>query len=389
MRIAVLGGSTPFCVPLVDEIAALVEPPGALVLHGRDRRALDAVTAYADTRLAPHGWCVAGTTALDAALDGATVVVHQIRYGGLAGRAGDERLAERLGVPADETLGPAGLRAALRASPPLSDLGARLRAAAPDALVVNLTNPLSVTTALLAQAGLRVWGLCELPLVTADSVAAILGYDGDGVEWAYTGLNHRGFLYGLRHGGQDVLPLLVTALSDRSRLGVTGEEVAALGAVPLKYFALFAGHPPHGFGRAAQVDRLREAALIELERDPRTRPQSLAGREMPWYARSVGPVLAAAASGAVVDTVINAADNEGLVHERRARVAGSECLLLEAADPPAAVQPWLDRFLVHERAVLAAVDDPSYDRVLAACAADPLLPEDAVTEAARLLTAAA
>jgi 6-phospho-beta-glucosidase len=290
-------------------------------------------------------------------------------------------------VPADETLGPAGLRAALRAAPPLRDLAERLRAAAPDALVVNLTNPLSVTTAVLAQAGLRVWGLCELPLVTADSVAAMLG--GDGVDWAYTGLNHRGFLHGLRHDGQDALPLLAAALPDRSRLGVTGEEVAALGALPLKYFSLFAGDAPHGFGRAAELDRLRATTLGELECDPKTRPPSLAEREAPWYTRSVGPVLAAAVSCAAVDTVVNVADDDGVVRERRARAVGSECLLAEETEPPAGVLPWLDRFVAHEKAVLAAVDDPCYDTVLAACAADPLLPERAVTDAARLLTAAA
>jgi 6-phospho-beta-glucosidase len=389
MRIAVLGGSTPFSVPLVDAIAALVEPPGALVLHGRDRRALDAVANYAEMRLAPQGWRVSGTTVLEAALEGAVVVLHQIRYGDLAGRADDERLAERLGVPADETLGPAALRAALRAAPPLRDLAERLRAAAPDALVVNLTNPLSVTTAVLANAGVWVWGLCELPLVTVDSVAAILGYDGDGVEWGYTGLNHRGFLHDLHRAGQDMLPFLVAALSDRSRLGVTGDEIAALGAVPLKYFSLFSGHAPHGSGRAAQLERLRADAISELERDPTRRPPSLAGREMPWYARSVAPVIAAAVSGAAVDTVVNIADEDGIVRERRARVAGSECLLVEVPAPPGAVVSWLDRFLAHERAVLGAVDDPSSETLVAACEADPLLPDHAVTEAARLLIAAA
>jgi 6-phospho-beta-glucosidase len=389
MRMTVLGGSTPFSVPLFDAMAGLVPAPGTLVLHGRDRRSLDAVAAYAERRLGPLGWRVGHTTVLEAALDGADVVLHQIRYGGLAGRAGDERLADRLGVPADETLGPAALRAALRAAPALRNVAARVLAASPDALVMNLTNPLSVTTAVLANGGLRVWGLCELPLVTADSVEAILGHAGGGIEWSYTGLNHRGFLHDLRRGGEDVVPLLVARLRDRSRLGVTGQEVAALGAVPLKYFSLFSRHAPSGSGRAAHLARLRAEAVTQLERDPESRPPSLAGRDMPWYARSVAPVLAAVATGGAVETVVNMPDDDGVVRERRARVTGRECRSLEAPEPPAAVVPWIDRFLAHERAVLSAVDDPSYERLVAACEADPLLPEHAVSSSARLLTPAA
>jgi 6-phospho-beta-glucosidase len=383
-RIAVLGGSTPFAVPLVDEIAAVAVASARLALHGRDPRALAAVAGYADARLAERGWDVEGTTSLDAVLDGADVVVHQIRYGGLDGRADDERFAEHLGVPADETLGPGGLRSALRAAPPLLELAAALRARAPGALVLNLGNPLSVTTSLLAGAGVRVWGLCELPLATADTVQELLGLD-DALEWSYTGLNHRGFLHDLRVDGEDVLPHLTAALPDRARLGVTGDEIAGLGALPLKYFGLFAGHAPHGSGRSAEVARIRAAALGELERDPTVSPPSLAARRMPWYARSVAPVLAAIVCGGATDTVVNVAAADGIVHEGRARVEGSDVVFADPVEPPASVRTWLERFLAHERAVLRAVAEPSFESVLAACAADPLLPEPAAAEAARLL----
>src|SRR5262249_13546113 len=152
------------------------------------------------------------------------------------------------------------------------------------------------------------------------------GLDG-ALAWDYTGLNHRGFLHGLRHDGEDVLPRLAAALPDRSRLGVTGDEVVALGALPLKYFGLFAGDAPHGAGRSAGVARIRAAALAELERDPATSPPSLAARKMPWYARSVGPVLDAIVADAAVDTVLNLAAADGVVEEHRARLRGTECIL--------------------------------------------------------------
>ncbi len=65
------------------------------------------------------GWRSTCTTSLAEALDGADLVVHQIRYGDLAGRAADERFAAELGAAADETLGPGALRSALRPAPAL------------------------------------------------------------------------------------------------------------------------------------------------------------------------------------------------------------------------------------------------------------------------------
>lgn len=388
MRLAVLGGSTPFTVPLLDEVAARLPGPGELMLHGRDRGALDAVGSYALARLGPRGWRIRTTTSWARALDGPNVVLHQVRYGDLRGRAADEELATALGVPADETLGPAALRSALRAAPQVRALAGELRRRCPAALVLNLTNPLSLTTALLAAAGLRVWGLCELPLVTHRQAAALLGLPPARLDWAYTGLNHRGFLHALRVDGRSVLDRLVGALPDRAAgaLGILGSEVRAVGALPLKYFGLFAGHAPHGAGRAEQLARLRSAATAQLHAAPSVRPASLAGRPTPWYADAVGPVLSAVAGIAVADTVVTVPAADGFGRECRARIDGTGLRALPVPDPPPAVRPWLDRFDRHERAVLAAVADPRRDALLAACEADPLLPGDRVEEAVRRLS---
>jgi 6-phospho-beta-glucosidase len=102
VRLTVLGGSTPFTVPLVEELANRVPAPGLLRLHGRDQSALEAVAGFARHRLGP-GWDVETRTDVAAALSGAEVVVHQVRYGALSGRHDDEQLAQVLGVPSDET----------------------------------------------------------------------------------------------------------------------------------------------------------------------------------------------------------------------------------------------------------------------------------------------
>ena len=54
---------------------------------------------------------------LDAAAEGADVVLNSIRVGGMAGRARDERLAIEHGFAGQETTGPGGAAMALRTLP--------------------------------------------------------------------------------------------------------------------------------------------------------------------------------------------------------------------------------------------------------------------------------
>jgi len=107
-KIAILGGSSPFTAALVDAMADARHgiPPGELVLQGRTEQALELVSGYARHQLGDAGWSVHWNVDLDAALDGADVVIHQIRYGGMEGRHDDERLAAEVSIPPDETLGP-------------------------------------------------------------------------------------------------------------------------------------------------------------------------------------------------------------------------------------------------------------------------------------------
>jgi 6-phospho-beta-glucosidase len=380
VRIALLGGSTPFVVPLFAEMADRLAP-ATLVLHGRNESALSAVSAHA--RHALPGWTVSWTAALPEAVTGADLVIHQIRYGDLAGRASDEAFAAGLGAAADETLGPGALRSVLRAAPALRSVIEEIRRSAPDAFVVNLTNPLSATTAMFAAAGLRVIGLCELPEVTVETASSAVGAP---LSWSYTGLNHRGFVHHLeladRPGsGAEVLRRLAARLTDRELLGVLGSEVEALNALPLKYFGLFAAHAPHGAGRAEVLMRMRASALAELAADPQRPPPSISARSMPWWSATVGPVLGALCGSGPLDTMVNLPDVDGVVRERRAVVDGLRWTVRPVADPPAEVVPWLDRFERHERAVLAALADPTREHVIAACAADPVLPAEAVDEA--------
>jgi 6-phospho-beta-glucosidase len=380
-KLTILGGSSPFTASLVNALKAVhpAVPPQVLELYGRDSTALDLVGRYAQAQLGTLGWTVQATTRSAEALEGATWVVHQIRYGGLEGRAADERLAEAHDVPADETLGPAGLAAALRVVPALRELGVLIGRYCPDAWVLNLTNPLSITTALLSRDGVRrCVGLCELPWYTVREACRLLDLPAREVLWSYSGLNHRGFVHELRYQGRDYLKVLPGTLGDGLLSGISAAEVAELGALPLKYFQLLRGRGPAERGRAEHLTHLRAELLAELQASVTRSPPSLAKRYMEWYPGAVVPMLAALAAGDGRPEVINVWRQGDIVWEMRARIFTDRYEPPPVAQPGEAVRDWLDLFAAHERAVLAAALDPTRERIEAALAADPLVPESKV-----------
>jgi len=386
--LTILGGSSPFTAALVDAIRDRRPSlqPRRLVLYGRNSEHLSLVARYAQTQLEPLGWTVRTSINLVDALEGASTVIHQIRYGGMKQRAEDERLAEAHGLAADETLGPAGLRAAIGMAPALKELALRIRECCPMAWVLNLTNPVSTVTALLALGGLsRCVGLCELPLVTTKEACRILGLPIDAVEWSYSGLNHRGFIHALHYQGTDYLAELPLAVGNDRLGGIDAETIAELGALPLKYFRLVQTRFPYGGGRAAYLSGLRKAVFEELKGDGATSPPSLRKRSMEWYPQSVVPMLAALEAGDGRIEVINIPMDGGCVRELRAKVFAGWVEPVPTPRPGAAVQRWLEVFSNHERAVLAAALEPSRQRVAEALAADPIVPASAAESLIRTL----
>src|SRR5262245_21905628 len=138
-RLAVLGGSavsTPqLATALADEGVSI-----HVALAGRAPEKLDLV-AEAFRRAADGTLEVSAHTDPASALEGADLVLIQVRIGGLESRSFDERYARDLGIPGEETVGPGGFALAWRTLPALAELFEVCREVAPTASVVNLSNP--------------------------------------------------------------------------------------------------------------------------------------------------------------------------------------------------------------------------------------------------------
>ena len=185
-KLAILGGSSPFTVALVNSLNDVVDrlPAFDLQMHGRNGENLALMEAYANRLLQRSGWRIGSTTSMRKALEGASIVIHQIRYGGMERRIQHEQFSERCRVPPDETLGPTALLAAFEMFSELRDTCDAMAEYSPDAWILNLTNPLSYVTAMMVSTGLRrCVGLCELPRMTALEIAALYRLEIRELDW--------------------------------------------------------------------------------------------------------------------------------------------------------------------------------------------------------------
>jgi 6-phospho-beta-glucosidase len=288
-------------VPLIcRELAASGLPVGEVVLYDVVPGRLDVISAV----LAADGLPLHTTTDLDTALRGADVIFAALRVGGLDGRVADERSALDAGVIGQETVGAGGLSYAARAVPVVDAIARRVAELAPRAWVISMTNPAGIVTEVMAATlGPRVVGVCDSPTGLVRRACAAAGVDPgsrlawvpDGVEVDYLGLNHLGWLRGLRVDGTDLLPGL---LADPDALKRTEEGrlfgadlLQALGAIPNEYLYWYyarseALRDVRGAGRtraehvraeqqrffaAAAVDPGRAAALWTEANDERNR----------------------------------------------------------------------------------------------------------------------
>ncbi|MFD1719750.1 6-phospho-beta-glucosidase [Georgenia deserti] len=285
VRLTILGGGG-FRVPLVHQAVLDARdrvPVTEVVLHDDDPARLD-VMATVLSRLGSDrvdGPAVRATADLDDAVAGADVIFSAIRVGGTAGRTRDERVALAEGVLGQETVGPGGLAYALRTVPVVDRIADRISQLAPSAWTISFTNPASIVTeAMQARLGDRVVGICDTPISLVRRALRVVGrdaraFDAGEVEVDYAGLNHLGWLQGLRSGGEDLLPDLLaddSTLAGLEEARLMGTDwVRTLGALPNEYVYYY--------------DFTREA-LAALAASEQTRGEYLQAQQGGFYARA-------------------------------------------------------------------------------------------------------
>ncbi len=206
----------------------------------------DVVPANADL-MAALGCAVAGHKGIRIAasndlrktIEGCSFVISSIRVGGMEARARDERVSIECGVAGQETTGPAGFAMALRTIPVALEHARLVAELAPEAYLINFTNPAGlITQAIATHTGARVVGICDTPSELFQQIAWAIGKHIQDVECDYVGLNHLGWVTAVRVAGEDWLPRILNNAELSGRLYpaplFSPELLQTLKALPLR-----------------------------------------------------------------------------------------------------------------------------------------------------------
>lgn len=339
LKIAVIGGGSSYTPELVDGLIQRIEelPVTELALvdvePGREK--VEIIAALTERMLARHGLeqvKVSVHFELDEAIRDANFVLTQFRVGQLPARAADERLGLKYDLIGQETTGVGGFAKALRTIPVMLDIARRVEKLAPDAWIINFTNPAGIVTEAVSRyTKAKIIGLCNVPISMHHMIANMLKSPYQEVQLQFAGLNHMVWVHQVLQNGHDVTGKVIDMLCDGAALTMNNikEEpwqpdfLRAVGAIPCPYHRYFyqtkemlaeeiAAAAERGT-RAEQVMKV-EKELFELYADPHldSKPEQLSFRGGSYYSEVALELIRAIHNNLGTQLVVNTA-NRGAI----------------------------------------------------------------------------
>lgn len=269
IKLTIVGAGSTYCPELMQgfirrkDILQLEE----LRLTDIDESRLHIVGDFCERLLLENGLepRIMQTCDLPRALDGADYIVTQIRAGRLEARIRDEKIPLDFGLIGQETTGIGGFVNALRTIPQMAEIASVAEQFAPNAWMVNFSNPSGIVTEyLLNHTPIKAVGLCNLPIGAQERIARLLGVPMEQVRLETVSLNHCGAITGVYVGGENVLPRLLSPESLDAAAAVEPwvsyyrPIIEMLGAIPNDYLQYF-------FYRERKLNELRQATQTRGE----------------------------------------------------------------------------------------------------------------------------
>ena len=396
-KICVVGAGSTYTPELIEGLIERADtlPVRELSLVDINAERLQILTEMARRMFRAAGTDVTVTPTEDRrrGIDGADFVLNQIRVGGQAARIRDEKTGRRHDVVGQETTGPGGFAKALRTIPVALSIAADIRELAPDAWMINFTNPAGmVTESLLRYGGVHVMGLCNSPFGMQAGIARSLGVATEQVRVDCVGLNHLSWVRGVFLDGRDVTESVIDDVIARNNgrdSSFDPELIATLRMIPSSYLRYFYHQgrvlEDQRAGRATRGEQVWEIEqqLLESYRDPGLccKPPLLEKRGGAHYSTlAVSLVTAIAAdrgevhivdcrnSGALVDLPDDVAVEMPAVIDRQGAHA------ITAGHLPFSIRGLVQHVKAYEELTIEAAIGGDERTALLALTANPLVP---------------
>ncbi len=281
MKIAVIGGGSTYTPELVNGFLERTSslPVTELWLMDIDAQRLGIVGGFAQRMVQARGepFKVVLTGDQQAAIQGASYVITQLRVGQMPARVADEYLGKRHGLIGQETTGVGGMAKALRTIPVVLKIADDIHKYAPGALLANFTNPAGLVTQALHNYAPDVpsVGVCNVAIGT--KMGIIQGVERltgttitlDDVELDTLGLNHLSWHRGFKVDGKDVWPQVLESTLEELRSDPEAEwdlrTVEVLGMLP-NYYLQYYYHTGRKLKSQESWPPSRGEEVIEIEK---------------------------------------------------------------------------------------------------------------------------
>ena len=215
------GGSRGWAWGFMTDLAMDEQLSGSVRLYDIDRSAAERNEIIGNRLAQQEGvkskWSYSVSDSLQEALTGADFVVISILPGTFEEMRSDVHLPERVGVwqPVGDTVGPGGFMRAMRTIPMFMEIGEAIRDYAPDAWVINYTNPMSLCVRTLYEVfpQIKAFGCCHEVFGVQKMICQMLedeyGIKAERQEifTQVTGINHFTWVTRATYKGMDLMPL--------------------------------------------------------------------------------------------------------------------------------------------------------------------------------------
>jgi len=330
MKLAVIGGGSTYTPELIDGIIVRHKrlPITHIYLVDIETSKLEIIADFAKRMIAAAQLdiTIEYGTDLRAGVRGASFVVSQFRVGTQAARHRDELLGRKYNLVGQETVGVGGFAKALRTIPVALNVARTILEEAPNAILLNFTNPAGLITQALIQEvpELTTIGLCNVPWNTRIEIANALGVASTSVSFDYVGLNHLSWIRGVTVDGVDTSAAAIKAFRgltiEKGKPGDspawTQSSIDLLQAIPNYYLSYYYSekawveYQTHNPTRASEVMKI-EAILIEKFKDESlvTKPEELMQRGGAYYSDSAAELMSDIYNNAGTTHIVNTLNN--------------------------------------------------------------------------------
>jgi alpha-galactosidase/6-phospho-beta-glucosidase family protein len=217
LKITIIGGgSYQWTKKLFTDFA--LEPMlngSRLMLHDINEEALEIMSAICRmiNVTTAAGWNIETALNLDEALQDSDVVIVQISVGDFEAMRPDIEISAQYGVDqtVGDTVGPGGLSRALRSIPVILDIATKMEQLAPQAWLINLTNPMTtITRAINKYTHVKAIGLCHEVNKIRQRLQAIFNLESEAeLSFKVGGVNHFTWLTDFKVRNEDGFELLI------------------------------------------------------------------------------------------------------------------------------------------------------------------------------------